>query len=125
MEIPLKLLLCETNPQISHSTSSSKTTTVITLSLTFVTSTTFLTQLLLQHISYTTNSISFSRPPQPISPSFHPQHTSTSSIILFLSSSQTSPPFPLRLPKFHIPTRTPMCLSGLPSYCKLCLYAPG
>ena len=37
----------------------------------------FFTQLLLHHNSHTTNSISFSRPPQIISPSFHPQHPST------------------------------------------------
>ena len=92
-------------------------------------------QLLLQHSSHATNSISIYRPSQLISPSFHPsilapcplhltsckQHTS---IILFLSSSQTSP-FPLRLPKFHVPTCTPKRQSGLSSYRKQCLCAPG
>ena len=32
---------------------------------------------------------------------------------------------PLRLTKFQVPTRTPKRPSGLPSYCKLCLHAPG
>ena len=84
------------------------------------------THLLLHHNSNTTNSISFSRPPQLISPSFHPwilapwplhltsceQHTS---INLFLCSSQTSPPFPLRQTSFHVTSRTrkhPSCLQS-------------
>ena len=91
------------------------------------------TLLLLHHSSHTT--ISFSRRPQLISLTFIPsiltpcplhltcnQHMS---IILFLSFSQTYPPFPLRLPKFLIPSRTPERPSGLPSHCKQCLHAPG
>ena len=94
------------------------------------------TQLILHHNSHTINSIYFSRPPQPISslviPSIlapcplhltpYKQHTS---IVLFLSSSQTSPPFPLTLPIFHIPTHTPSRSSGLHTYCKLNLHRPG
>ena len=69
-----------------------------------------ITQLLLHHSFHTTNSISFSRPPQLISFSFHPQHLRTSSTLSLspsnnihqssdLSSSQASP-FPLRPPTF-------------------------
>ena len=84
------------------------------------------TQLLLHHNSHTINCI-FSRPPQLICTSIHPQHTSTLSypshlqqttyIILFLHSSQSSPLFPLTQPMFHIPTHALKCPSGLPSYC--------
>ena len=59
--------------------------------------------------------------PSPLHLNSCKHHTS---IILFLSSSQTSP-FPLRLPKFHIANCTPKGQSCLPSYCKLCLHAPG
>ena len=77
-----------------------------------------LTQLLLHHNSHTTNSISFSRQPQFISPSFHPQHPSTlpSPSHLLQTTHINQPlsqfltnfsPFPLRLPKFHVPISTP------------------
>ena len=53
-----------------------KTTTVITITYHSNVHHLF-TQLLLYHNSHTTNSISFSRPPQQISPSFNHQHPST------------------------------------------------
>ena len=92
--------------------------------------------LLLHRNSHTTNSISFSRPPQLISPFFHPQHPSAlfspshllhaTPINLPLSQFFTNfSPFPLRLPKFYVQTRTPKRSSGLPSDCKLSLHAPG
>ena len=48
--------------------------------------------------------------PCPLSLTSSKQHTS---IILILSSSQTSPTFPLTLPKFYIQTCTPNLQSGL------------
>ena len=69
-------------------------------------------RLLLHHISHTTNSISFSSPPQLISSSLHPHHPGLSISSpanntyqsSSLSSSQTPAPFPLTLPTFHTHT---------------------
>ena len=47
------------------------------------------------------------------------------SIILFLISSLTCPPFLLRLPKFHIQTCNHRRQFGRLSCCKLCLRSPG
>ena len=91
------------------------------------------TQLLLHHDSHTTNSISSSRPPQLISPSCHPCTLPSPSDLLqiicinhplyqFITDFS---PIPLRQPIFNVPTSTPSRSSGLPSYCKLTLYAPG
>ena len=122
-------------PQIKLSTSSSKTTTVITLSLVLA-STTF------------SHSSSFTITPTPPTPSPLPDHHSLyllpfipniqaacplhltsckqhTSIILYLRSSQTSPLIPLRLPKFHVTTCSRKRSSGLQSYNKLNLHAPG
>ena len=93
-------------------------------------------QFLPHHNSHINNSISLSRPPQLISPFFHPTHPITclfhhtsckqhTSIILYVSPSPTSPPFPLTPPMSHIPTRTTRHQSGLQSYCELCSHAPG
>ena len=66
--------MCIAYPQISFSTSSSKSkTTAITHPSYFH----HLTQLLHHHNSHITRSISFYRPPQLSSPSLHPQHPST------------------------------------------------
>ena len=89
----------------------------------------------LHHNSHTTNSISFYRSPQHISPSFHPQHPSTLSspshllqtthinhpLSLFFTNVS---PLPLSLPKFHVPTNALRRPSGLPSNCKLWWAAP-
>ena len=122
--------------QINLSTSSSKTNiTAITLSLTPLISTSY------------SHSSSFTTTIAPPTPSDFPDHHSTypltpipsilepcplnltsckqhTSIILFFSSSQTSPTIPLRLPTFHVSTYTPKRPSCLPSYCKPCLHAP-
>ena len=87
-------------------------TSVITLSLTLLTSSTF---------SHSSSFTITPTPPQLISflsfpASYHPVLSispASTSIILFLSTSQTYPPFPLRLPKLHVPTCTPKRLSGL------------
>ena len=76
------------------------------------------TLLLPHHNSRTTNSISFSRLPQPISPSFHPKHPSTlpTPPHLLQTTHINHPrsqfltnfsPSSLRLPKFYIPNCTP------------------
>ena len=93
-----------------------------------------LTQLLLYHNSHTPNksfpdyhhlnladSIPSILAPSPLHLSSYKQHTL---IILFLSASQTTPPLPLTLPIFHVPTRTPKRQSRLPSYCELYLCNP-
>ena len=66
------LQICGACLRFNLNTSSSKTTaTIITYPSYFYH---LYTQLLLHHNFHTTISISFSRPPQLISPSFHPQH---------------------------------------------------
>ena len=114
---------------------SSSKTKVNTLSLTLLTSTTF------------SHSFSFTITPTPPTPSPFPDHHSLyllpyisflapcplhltsckqhTSIILFLSSSQTSPPISIILPKFHVKTLTQKSSPDLPSNCKVNLNAPG
>ena len=94
------------------------------------------TKLLLHHNSDTTNSISFSKPLQLISPSLHPKHPSTLSsqsnllqtmhinhhLYLFFTKVST---FSLWLLKFHIPTLTSKRSSDLPPYYKQNMNSPG
>ena len=98
-----------------------------------------LTQFLLHQNSHTSRTITIPRPTQltvyllPSTPinrtpcslhlPFCRQHTS---IPLFLSSSHTSVlHLALILPTFQVPTLTPSCSSGFPSFCKQCLHGPG
>ena len=128
---------CGAYPQISLSSSSSKTnTTIITLSLTLHTSTTpSFIQHLLHHNSHTINSISFSRPPQLTSPSLHSQHPSTlSSPSHFLQAAHINHPLSQFLTNFSphstqttyqwYPSHTLQYQSGLLSHCKLCFLTP-